>query len=336
MPDNAPVITQSEQETAQKDFSKIVTLLNFLKLKPERAPYRILLTDKFPFKITPSYANKIKKADWFDPLLLQCLPRKEESIKVHGYNHDPVCDEEATALPGLIHKYKNRVLLTASPKCAIHCRYCFRKNYAYHEFSRSKEAWNSIWNYIRNHLEINEVILSGGDPLTLSTNQLKDIFQSLHNIPHIDTVRIHSRIPAVSPQRINANFTGMLNDFQQAGLNFVMVHHINHPNEIASDNASVFKKIKNLGILQLNQSVLLKKVNDKAVTLIELSRKLLKNGVLPYYLHQLDQVTGTQHFFVEPEKGKKIMSEMVKELQGYGVPKYVCEVAGEESKIGIL
>ena len=192
-----------------------------------------------------------------------------------------------------------------------------------------------IWNYIESHKEITEVVLSGGDPLTVSNRVLKEIFDSIEVISHIKTVRIHSRIPAVSPQRIDLNFMRMLTEYGQSNFNIVMVHHINHPNEIGYDNGNLFRNIKSLGVLQLNQSVLLKGVNDKTEILCQLSEDLFDIGIQPYYLHMFDKVQGAAHFEVDESSAKNLLIEMMATLPGFLVPKLVREIAGEANKTPI-
>jgi EF-P beta-lysylation protein EpmB len=248
---------------------------------------------EFRLRVTRHFASLIEKGNSRDPLLLQVLPDAQELQLVDGYSKDAVGDLEATVLPGLIHKYHGRVLLTLTGACAIHCRYCFRRHFPYSDNNTDYGANGEVMEYLARHTEISEVILSGGDPLMLSDQKLAELIDGLNRIPHIRVLRVHSRLLSVLPERVSDAFLEVLQPFRGQ---IVFVTHINHPNEISTTNRNVFLKLSRQGYRLFNQSVLLKRVNDHADTLVDLSNKLFENQITPYYLHRLDKVQGAAHF----------------------------------------
>jgi len=283
----------------------------------------------FPLRITPGFLSRIEKGNPKDPLLLQVLPLGAEKFNPPGFVEDPLDEQSQNPLPGLLHKYHGRVLLITSGACAINCRYCFRRSFAYAENNPGQQGWDLVLAYIENDPSICEVILSGGDPLTLTDSSLKKLLTGLEKITHVQTLRIHSRIPVVLPERIDGHFGQV---FQNTRLSKVMVIHTNHANELDETVFSALDALKNLGFQLLNQSVLLKGINDSTETQVALQRKLFAFGVLPYYLHLLDPVKGAAHFEVSKAEAQTIMSEIVKILPGYLVPKLAREIPGESSK----
>ncbi len=275
----------------------------------------------FPIKIPLEFAQLIDKANPNDPLLKQVLPSaKIETPKGQtppGFSIAPLEDEKNMPVAGLIHKYPNRVLLIASRVCAIHCQYCFRQNFNYTAHDAISN-YPAIEKYIQAHPQINEVILSGGDPLSLSDEKLRQLIQKIENIPHIKNLRLHTRSAVATPSRITPE---LINTLTQSKLNVVLVTHINHVNELSSDFAQAIGKLNNITLL--NQSVLLKRVNDDAPTLVALSMGLFALGILPYYLHLLDKVNGTQDFLVEEKSAQQIHQALQKQLSGYLVPRLV-------------
>jgi len=289
-------------------------------------------SELFKLKIPANFLNKIKATE-SDPLLLQILPRHEETLEVEGFNRDPVGDMSAMATPGLIHKYRNRALFIVTGACAIHCRYCFRRHFPYSEAQINSENWEPAFQYLREHKEVTEIILSGGDPLIISDEKLTHLVSELEQIKHIKRLRIHSRIPSVLPERITGDLLELL---QNSRFNVSLVTHINHPNEINQKNRAVFKMIQTSNIQLLNQSVLLADINNNPETLIDLSEKLYETGILPYYLHLLDPVQGAAHFYVKEADARVFLDEMTNSLPGYLVPKLVKEISGEQAKTRIL
>ena len=270
----------------------------------------------FPIKIPLEFANLIDKNNPDDPLLKQVVPFRNAQNQVE-FSLSPLGDEDNAPVAGLIHKYPNRVLLITSRVCAIHCQYCFRQNFDYSGHD-AMSNWLAIEDYIRSHQSINEVILSGGDPLSLSDEKLAKLIRNIENIEHIKILRIHSRSMVVTPSRITDNLVKLLT---KTSLKVVLVTHINHANEVSE----VF--IQNIGnftnITLLNQSVLLKGVNDDLSTLERLSLKLFDIGILPYYLHMLDKVKGAEHFLISDERAIQLHQDLKNSLSGYLVPKLV-------------
>jgi L-lysine 2,3-aminomutase len=268
----------------------------------------------------------------YDPLLRQVLPLREELQHFPGYNHDPVGELNAVATPGVIHKYKGRVLLIATGACAVHCRYCFRRNFPYGELQLSSQKLQLAVTYIADRPKISEVILSGGDPLLLNDEKLGHLLQRLGTIVHIKRIRIHSRVPVVLPSRITPP---LMDNLLDTGKQIVLVIHANHPKELSAEVGSVCAQLRQRGITLLNQSVLLKGVNDDGDTLCRLSERLFAFGVLPYYLHLLDHASGTGHFAIDDDRAKQIVQHLHRNLPGYLVPKLVEERAGAAYKLPV-
>ena len=275
----------------------------------------MMMDGSFPIKIPKEFFNLIDLANPDDPLLKQVSPVINEGET--QFKKDPLDDNQFSKIPGLIHKYKNRALIIASRSCSIHCQYCFRKNFEYkvHDIFSNLEE---IVSYLKSHIEIDEVILSGGDPFTLSDEKLKQIIDPINDIRHIKTIRFHTRTLVVIPGRIRSGFINYLKGLK---LNIVIVFHINHPNEIGSKFINFINELEDFRLL--NQSVLLKGVNDKPETLKALSIKLFEVGVLPYYLHLLDEVEGSEHFFISEKDAKSIHKNLQKLVSGYLVPRLV-------------
>jgi EF-P beta-lysylation protein EpmB len=316
------------KNSLKHSFRDIIELAEYLQID---TPKHFTPDPHFPLLVTRSFAKRMRKGDLADPLLQQILPTTFEHIETTEVR-DAVGDLNAKRLPGVIHKYRGRVLLILAPVCAIHCRYCFRKHYPYQDDPHSLQDWQVVINSIGSDQTIKEVILSGGDPLMLSDRRLSEIITMLEELPQLERVRIHSRLPIVLPDRIQSPLISML---QRTRLSPIMVVHANHPQEIADDCAAALRRLVRSGIPTLNQTVLLRGINDTASVLGELSSKLVNLGVMPYYLHQRDAVAGTSHFEVPIEEGLKLIEELQSLLPGYAVPKYVQEVAGEASKMAL-
>lgn len=286
----------------------------------------------FPLRVPRGFADCMRPGDANDPLLRQVLPIEDELIDYPGYSHDPVGDLGAVAEAGIIHKYHGRVLLISTGACAVHCRYCFRRNFPYAELQLSTQKLQQAVSYIANRPEISEVILSGGDPLLLNDNKLGQLLSHLSEIKHIRRIRIHSRVPIVLPMRITEQLLDTLASLPQQ---VVMVLHSNHANELSSAVGIICNTLRQQGVTLLNQSVLLKGINDRGDTLCELSEKLFELGILPYYLHVLDRASGTSHFEVPETAARQLLEHMQSHLPGYLVPKLVKEQAGAAYKIRI-
>ncbi len=285
--------------------------------------------ENFSLKVTRDFLECINKGDINDPLLRQVLPVRQELDIQPGFVSDPVGDLDASAVPGLLHKYHGRALLITTPACAINCRYCFRRHFPYSDASAHGAQLDQAIDYISRHAEISEVILSGGDPLAHSDNQLAELIRKLEDISHVTTLRIHSRLPIVLPARITSQ---LLNLLETTRLQSVLVVHCNHPSELSEKVINALGLAASRPITLLNQSVLLAGVNDDADTLTALGQKLFSAGVLPYYLHMLDPVAGAAHFFVNTEKALVIHDKIKQRLPGYLVPKLVREIPKQPYK----
>ena len=287
----------------------------------------------FPVRVPLPFVDRIEYGNPADPLLRQVLPLKAEQHQIPSYLADPLEEEQANPVTGIIHKYQGRVLLILAGACAINCRYCFRRHFNYQDNLNSLDEWKAALSYLQANPDINEVILSGGDPLLNSNERLDALIKAIAAIPNIKRLRIHSRMPIVIPQRIDNALVHLLT---QSGLQVVMVLHANHPNEINQQVALSLQPLRQAGIMLFNQAVLLKGVNDHADTLSRLSETLFAVGVLPYYLHCLDKVQGAAHFDLPIAQAKMLAGELSARLPGYLVPKLVREQAGASSKTLIL
>ncbi|MCC5854282.1 MAG: EF-P beta-lysylation protein EpmB [Idiomarina sp.] len=286
----------------------------------------------FPIRVPRPFAELIEAGNPDDPLLLQVAPHAHEHAQRDGFSTDPLGEADATATSGVLHKYGSRVLVILRGGCAVNCRYCFRRHFPYDEHKFGQAECEQALNYIQLHPEINEVILSGGDPLMAKDRQLETILTAFAALPQIRRIRIHTRLPVVIPQRLTTELKTLL---MGVGVPVIMVLHINHARELGQRLADTLSQWNNVGITWLNQSVLLKGVNDSAETLCELSERLFEVGILPYYLHQLDRVQGAAHFAVEDAQAILIMQEVTARLPGFLVPKFVREIHGEASKTPI-
>ena len=281
----------------------------------------------FPLRVPHSFVERMRVGDPDDPLLRQVLPRGAERDSAPGYRIDPLGEATATVAPGVIQKYRGRVLLIAAPACAVHCRYCFRRTFPYAEHQQAV-AFPALASVERDS-SISEVILSGGDPLMLKDAPLRRLIDRIDAIPHLRRIRIHTRLPVVIPQRVTAELTQLLRDTRTT---VSIVLHVNHPNEIGGHFVDALAALHRAGITLLNQSVLLAGVNDDVDVLDELSQRLFDNHVLPYYLHLLDPVIGTHHFDVPQASGIALINALRARLPGYLVPRLVREIAGRDAK----
>jgi EF-P beta-lysylation protein EpmB len=304
-------------------------LLEILGLDPAGNPLGKQAALDFPLKAPRPFVARIERGNWQDPLLRQIWPDSLEAQHSADLVFDPLEEKRFNAAPGLIQKYQGRVLLMAAPHCAIHCRYCFRRHFDYAGNTLSRQQWLATLETIRQDSTIREVILSGGDPLANSDRQLAWLLDQLETIPHLSTVRLHTRLPVVIPQRITAR---LLQALGQSRLRVVMVMHVNHAQELDNDCSGIFDMLRTNGITLLNQSVLLSGVNDSIDDLTALSESLFQHHVLPYYLHLPDKVAGTAHFQVGLDKAKALHTAMRARLPGYLVPRLVREEPGAEAK----
>ena len=284
---------------------------------------------QFPVFAPLGYVAKMRPGDPQDPLLRQVLPLGEELADVPGYTADPVADREAALAPGLLQKYTGRALLLTTGACAVHCRYCFRRHFPHQAPPASADHWDAALQALRADQGIEEVVLSGGDPLTLADRRLQDLTHRLSAVPHVRRLRVHTRLPVLIPERVTAELVSWL---RGSRLTPIVVIHANHPAELDEAVGAALARLVDAGIPVLNQSVLLRGVNDHADTLVRLCRRLVDLRVLPYYLHQLDRVAGAAHFEVPVDTGRRLVAELRKALPGYAVPRYVQEIAGAACK----
>ncbi len=286
----------------------------------------------FPLKVPLAFVQKMQKGNPDDPLLLQVLPSIQETLPTIGYTNDPLHEHSHNPIKGLLHKYQSRVLITLTGVCAINCRYCFRQHFDYGANLPTNTEIEKIYQYIQHDNKIKEVIFSGGDPLNLSNRRLKIWFEMLSRLPQIQTIRLHTRLPVVLASRIDDELLDLFKSYQK---NIVMVLHINHPQEIDKNLKKQCQLLKDAGVTLLNQSVLLKNINDDVQTLIQLSYDLFNNDIIPYYLHILDKVNGAAHFDIPIKKAINIYWELLENLSGYLVPKLVQELPDKPYKTPI-
>ena len=306
-----------------------VELLALLDLPPADPEQMRAAAQLFPLRVPRGFIARMDKGNPDDPLLRQVLPLGAECQRVTGFDTDPVGESGANRGGGVLHKYPGRVLWITTGACAIHCRYCFRRHFPYNETKTTTDQWQSAFDYLAIHPEIDEVILSGGDPFMLTNGHLEPLLTRLDALPQLARLRIHTRLPVVLPERID---TPLLSLLAGRRLSVVVVIHANHPNELDNNVAEALAALRTAGVTLLNQSVLLAGVNDDADTLATLSKRLFDLGVLPYYLHLLDRVAGAAHFLVEDERATALVTALRQRLSGYLVPQLVREQSGKPCK----
>ncbi|MBA3958482.1 MAG: KamA family radical SAM protein [Parachlamydiaceae bacterium] len=313
------------RQLLRQNFVDWKKLADFLQLTEEQRQ-QILTKPKFALNLPLRIAQKIAKATLDDPILKQFIPTQAETEEIEGFSLDPVGDCGAAKSEKLLHKYKGRALLLCTSACAMHCRYCFRQNF---DYAVGVSHFSNEIELIRQDSSISEVILSGGDPLSLSDRVLGQLMQELASIPHVTRLRLHTRFPIGIPERIDTRFLQMI---EGLSCQVWMVIHANHPLELDEEVLSRLKSLQKLGVVLLNQAVLLRDVNDNIDVLAQLCERLVDHGILPYYLHQLDRVKGTAHFEVDVATGLQLVKELATRLPGYAVPRYVKEEEGFPSK----
>lgn len=320
---------QKELATAVSDPQKLIKTLEIdpINFTSDDLAAREL----FPIRVPHPFINKMKKGDPCDPLLLQVMPARQEFLKNAAYHKDPL-QEQGNQRPGVLHKYKSRVLILFRTGCAINCRYCFRRHFPYKDNHLNKQSLLNTLDYIASDNRINEVILSGGDPLMANDDSLGWFIDKLNVLPQVKRLRIHTRLPVVIPNRITKQ---LCQHFSKSRMQILLVTHINHSNEIDQVLIEKLRLLKDAGVTLLNQTVLLKGINDNCQAQVDLSESLFTAGILPYYLHLLDKVEGASHFDVKESEAIKLMRQILAELPGYLVPKLVRENSGELSKTPI-
>lgn len=304
-------------------------LLDLLDLRPSQVDADKRAVGAFALRVPRPFVSLMTPGDPRDPLLLQVLPARAELSSAGGFCADPLGEKNLAPVPGLLHKYRGRALMVVTGACGVHCRYCFRRHFPYSDHAGD---WGPALSYIGAEPSIQEVLLSGGDPLSLSDAKLSRLLAEIESIPHVKRLRIHTRMPVVVPNRVTPTLVDRLS---HSPLQTVMVLHVNHCNELSKPLRKRLLHLKNADVLLLNQSVLLRNVNDSVDTLANLSEALFDNGILPYYLHVLDRVDGATHFEVSESEAKRLMRGLLASLPGYLVPKLVREQQGAPSKTPI-
>jgi EF-P beta-lysylation protein EpmB len=320
------------QQVLRDAIRDVGELLDILELDPLATDWLQPGADEFPLLVPRSFVARMRKRDPDDPLLRQVLPAGNERAEHQGFTKDPLL-EVPLAHDGVMTKYPSRALLVTTSACPVHCRYCFRRHFPYESQQASRGDWSEALRVLKNRAGLREVILSGGDPLSLSNRRLRDLVSELETIESVTTVRIHSRFPIVIPERVDSELLALL---EQTRLRTVLVVHCNHANEIDEAVASALDRVRATGTLLLNQSVLLRGVNDDADRLEALSYRLFESGVLPYYLHQLDRVAGAADFECDSTTALKLIANLRARVPGYLVPKLVQELPGELSKTPLV
>ncbi len=304
-------------------------LLRLVGLTPGDLPAEVLMRPSLPVKVPREYVALMTRGDHADPLLRQVLPLACEQDHAPGLVPDPLGERRCSPVPCLLHKYRGRALLLAADQCAVHCRFCFRRCFPFHRHHPSDAGLERALDHVRGDAGLEEIILSGGDPLTLGPGRLATLCRALEGIDHLRRLRIHSRLPVVAPGRLPAGLADLLGESR---LQAVVVVHANHPREVGQKTQDVLGELRRRGVTLLNQSVLLRGINDRAGTLAALSDRLFECGVLPYYLHMLDPVEGAGHFAVPADRARRIVARLAARLPGYLVPRLVQERAGEPFK----
>jgi EF-P beta-lysylation protein EpmB len=320
---------QRQLDSAVRDPAELCRRLD---LPPALASAAAGAARRLPLLVPRAFLALMAKGDPADPLLRQVLPLFAETIARPGFTSDPLAEARAEVVPGLLHKYRGRVLLLTTGACAVHCRFCFRRNSPGDDLRPGGRRWRQVLGYLRREEDVSEVILSGGDPLMLDDRILAAMAGDLAGIPHLTRLRVHSRLPVVLPSRVDGRLLAWLGGTRLAG---VMVIHANHPRELSAEVMAACRRLRAAGVTVLNQSVLLAGINDRMEVLAELSERLFTAGVLPYYLHSLDRVRGAGHFLVEEARARTLVRGLVACLPGYLVPRLVRERPGWPGKVSL-
>ena len=321
-----PVRWQQALRAAVRDPRELLDLLGLDRLAPRLSDEAMV---QFPLRVPRGFVARMRHGDPNDPLLRQVLPLDDEMRPMPGFGLDAVGDGAAKTAPGVIQKYRGRALLVATGSCAIHCRYCFRRHFPYAEETAARDGWREAVDLIRQDASIEEVLLSGGDPLSLSNGKLAELTGALADIPHLRRLRIHSRLPIVVPERVDDGLMGWLTALPWP---VTLVVHANHANEFDGTVDAALGRLRAAGVHLLNQAVLLRGVNDSVDALGALSERGFAAGVLPYYLHQLDRVAGVAHFEVDDAHARALHAGLAARLSGYLVPRLVREIPGDTGK----
>ncbi len=325
---NTPTVEQNWINELANSVSSPEILLNQLGITPDCIDAHFSARKLFPQRVPQSFIARMEKGNPNDPLLRQVLPIIDECKEVEGFTDDPL-EEQNNAIPSLLHKYKNRVLMIVKNNCAVNCRYCFRRHFPYEDNKGNKSTWQKAIDYLHQHPEVDEVILSGGDPLMAKDHELEWLIKKIEEVPHISRLRFHTRFVVVIPSRITESLVTLL---KQTRLKVIFITHINHSNEINDELVNAIDKLRQINVTLLNQGVLLRGVNDSVSALKDLSQSLFSAGILPYYLHVLDKVKGAAHFYVDDDQAKTLIAGLLAEVSGYLVPRLTREIGGKASK----
>jgi EF-P beta-lysylation protein EpmB len=328
IPKKRVTVESNWQKELAMAFSDPVSLLKYLNLPEENFVEDIKARQLFPMRVPRPFAARMQKGNPQDPLFLQVFTLSDEFNDSAEFSTDPL-DEQQNQQPGILHKYKNRLLFLVRGGCAVNCRYCFRRHFPYSDNHLNKQQWQQALEYVANEPNIDEVIYSGGDPLMAKDDFLLWLTQQVEKISHVKRLRIHTRLPVVIPSRITPE---LINWFTQSRLKPVMVLHVNHANEIDQAFSQAMQKLRQAGVTLLNQAVLLKGINDQVEQQVALNEGLFNAGVMPYYLHVLDKVQGAAHFDSPEEQAIQLIKELIKRQPGYLVPKLVREIGGQPGK----
>ncbi|MCF6353500.1 MAG: EF-P beta-lysylation protein EpmB [Candidatus Polarisedimenticolaceae bacterium] len=324
--------TPSWQAAMANAFTSPEELIDYLELDRSLLPAARAAALRFGLRVPRGFVDRMQRGNPQDPLLLQVLPMGAELELRPGFVQDPVGDLAATPAAGVVHKYHGRALLITTGACALHCRYCFRRHFPYQEASAHLDRWQAALDYLGRDASIKEVILSGGDPMMIADSRLAELFRALEAIPHLTRLRIHTRMPIIVPQRITEE---IVEELSRLRLKTVVVVHCNHARELTQQVCQALKRLEEGGVRLLNQSVLLKGINDELEVQVQLCEVLFDAQVLPYYLHLLDPVQGAAHFNVSQKEARLLYRQLQQRLPGYLLPKLVYEKAGEASKIPV-
>ncbi|WP_239495689.1 EF-P beta-lysylation protein EpmB [Marinomonas primoryensis] len=330
--DVIPIQTKNNISWSQhlsQALTSLPELVKHLGLSEKLSQQGIEADQSFKLLVPRPYLSRIEYGNPNDPLLLQILPSAAEMQKVIGYTKDPLEEADHNPQKAIVHKYKRRLLVITTGTCAVNCRYCFRRHFPYGDNQLAQAEWQSVIEYLEKHPEVNEVILSGGDPLMMKDALLADKIRLLEALPQIKRLRIHSRLPVVIPARVCDD---MLTWINKSRLDIIMVWHINHANEMDSELAQAAFKLKQAGVTMLNQGVLLKGINDTVSAQVNLSEAVFDAGILPYYMFTLDPVEGAAHFDISIENAQRLMGKVAAELPGYLVPRLAKEIPGKPAK----
>lgn len=300
-----------------------------VQLPADEQPTTRLASEQFGVFVPLEFLQRIEPGNPADPLLLQVLPAAAEALSPAGFRQDPLEESSAAKAAGLLQKYAGRALLVATPTCPVHCRYCFRRHFAYQDIPQGRAQWEPVLSQLETLTDVDEVLLSGGDPLALGDELLEWLLARLAAMGHLRRVRWHTRFPIMIPQRVTPSLVNML---RQTRLTSIVVIHCNHPRELDDAVSLSLARLVDAGIPVLNQAVLLRGVNNSVEVLEQLCRELINRRVMPYYLHQLDRVAGAAHFEVDPQVGQRLVAALRTRLPGYAVPRFVRELPGRSAK----